>query len=671
VTDLLATVALSPPGPLAASGPVVVVVVAAWVLLGPLAVAVTTVVGGRLLGVRRGWLSLAVAGVTGWGLGVLLSGILSRWDWSSIEMVLAALTIGAVLTMTAAVTLDFLATPGSLARGEQAGLVTIPHPLRSARSRVAPLARYRELMSLAAANGLLHRPGREAGRVRLEGSEVAIRRTLEQAGGVFVKLGQVASTRPDLLPPALCDELGHLRTGAAPAPADAIRPVLEAELGRPVEEAFARFEWEPLASASIAQVYAAELHSGEAVVVKVQRPRLDELVARDAAALRQIAGALERRTPLGLAARPRALAEEFLDNLADELDFRVEAANSLDLAAATPAELGVHIPAVHAELSTARLLVEERFDGVPMGQLDGALPAPERRAVADRLLQAFILQLLSAGIFHADPHPGNILVLADGTLAMIDLGAVGRLDSVEREAVTHMMIGMATRDVATLREALLSVSTIDDNLSVRAVDAALARFLTRNIRTGASIGAAAFADLIVLIGALGLQLPRWVATLGRAMVTLEGTLRSVDPTYSLIDAALRLAPSLPGPPADLAELRTVALKELALQLPRMRRLPERVDALLDQAAAGRLGVRVSLFASERDEQLTTRLVNRLVAGVLATGIGIGSTLLLGVDGGPAVTRSVTLPELIGYCGLLAASVLTLRVVAAIIRDGLL
>ena len=194
------------------------------------------------------------------------------------------------------------------------------------------------------------------------------------------------------------------------------------------------------------------------------------------------------------------------------------------------------------------------------------------------------------------------------------------------------------------------------------------------MRAGGGIGAGAFADLVVLIGNIGLRPPRWFATLGRAMVTLEGTLRLLDPSYSLVDAATRLAPSLPGPLSDLSDvgdLRSAALKELAVQLPRLRRLPERVDSVLDQATSGRLGLRVSLFASERDEQLVTRLLNRLVLGLLAASIGIGSTVLLSAGGGPQLTSSVTLLEVIGYGGLVAASVLTLRVVASIIRDGLL
>ena len=174
-----------------------VLVALAWIVIGTMAAVVITGLAGRLLGVRRGWISLWVAGLVGWTLAVLGAGLLTGWTWSSPEMVLAALVLGPITTMVAAVGLDLLAHPGSLTPSDRAGLLSLPHPIRSVRQAVAPIGRYREVLRIAAANGLLHRPRRGA---HLEGTQVAVRRTLEQAGGMFVKLGQVASTRTDVLP---------------------------------------------------------------------------------------------------------------------------------------------------------------------------------------------------------------------------------------------------------------------------------------------------------------------------------------------------------------------------------------------------------------------------------------------------------------------------------------
>jgi ubiquinone biosynthesis protein len=645
-----------------------ILVVLAWLVVGPVAAVVITGLASRLLGVRRGWVSLAIAGVIGWTLAVVLAGLLTSWMWSSGRMALLALLLGPLITMVAAVGIDLLAHPGSLSRGDRSGLITWPRPIRTVRQALAPVGRYREVARIAAANGLLHRPRPGEG---LEGTEVAVRRTLEQAGGMFVKLGQVASTRNDVLPESMCAELAKLQTSVTAVPREELEPALEAALGQPVSEAFATFDWNPLASASIAQVYAAELHDGQAVVVKVERPGIDALVERDGEALLQIAGMVERHTLLGLTSRPYALAEEFVGDLRDELDFRIEAANAIALAAATPASWRVHIPAVYQELSSRTVLVEERLDGVSVA----ATAELQRRGVdpaelSTQLLRAFLGQLFGAGLFHADPHPGNVLLLDDGTLGLIDFGAVGRLGATERQAVVQMMVGVASGNVTTVRDALLSIVLVEGSATVPAIDAALREFLSRHVRPGQGITADAFGGLVTIVGQLGIRVPRWFATLARAMVTLEGTLRIIDPAFSLVDGALQLAPELRPTLEAPTDLRGAVEQELAVQLPRLRRLPERVDTLLDQTSAGRLSVRVSLFAREEDERVVTKLVNRSVQTILAASLGIGSTVLLGVDAGPSISDTVTFNEVLGYCGLVAAAVLGLRVVAAVVRDGL-
>ena len=645
-----------------------VLVVLAWLVVGPVAAVVITGLAGRLLGVRRGWVSLAIAGVIGWTLAVVLAGLLTSWMWSSGRMVLLALLFGPVITMVAAVGIDLLALPGSLSRGDRSGLITWPRPIRTARQAVAPLGRYREVARIAAANGLVHRPRQGEG---LEGTEIAVRRTLEQAGGMFVKLGQVASTRNDVLPEAMCIELSKLQTSVTAVPREEVQPALETALGQPVSEAFASFDWNPLASASIAQVYVAELHGGQAVVVKVARPGIDALVERDGEALLQIAGVVERHTLLGLTSRPRALAEEFVGDLREELDFRIEATNAVALLAATPPSWQVRIPAVYRDLSSRTVLVEERFDGVSVADTAelrrrGADPAE----LSTRLLRAFLGQLFGAGLFHADPHPGNVLLLDDGALGLIDFGAVGRLGATERQAMVQMMVGVASGNVATMRDALLSIVVVEGSASVPAIDAALREFVTRHVRPGQGITARAFGELVTIVGQLGLRVPRWFATLARAMVTLEGTLRVIDPSFSLVDGAMQMSPELMPRLEAPTDVRSAVEQELAVQLPRLRRLPERVDTLLDQTSAGRLSVRVSLFAREEDERALTKLVNRSVQTILAASLGIGSTVLIGVDVGPSISDAVTLNEVLGYCGLVGASVLGLRVVAAVVRDGL-
>lgn len=474
-----------------------------WIVLGPVAAFAVTFVAGRLLGARRGWSVLVLSGVIGFTAGVVAAGILTDWAWSELAMALLTLVFGTVFTMAVAVGFDMLAPVGSLATGEQAGVISLRNPVADLRRALTAFRRYRDVLARARDNGVMNR------RVTTVDLPVGVRRTLEEAGGIFVKLGQIASTRSDVLPPAWCDELARLRSAAVPAPEAAMRPHLTEELGADPESVFARFDWAPMASASMSQIYAATLTDGTDVVVKVLRPGLDEIVAIDSEAVMRIARAIEQHTEFGLSVRPARLAAEFLDNVAEELDFTIEASNAVDLAAAMHDLDWARVPAIHSELSSRQVLVEERIDAPTIDELgrrsDGSV---DLRAVADRLMDAFLVQVFREGVFHADPHPGNILVEEDGTLVFIDLGAVGRLGPGHRAAVLDMLVAAANGAAGDVRRSLASITVFDRRVDVRQLDEALEEFLAKHLSAGGGVTAATFQDLIALIGTYGIVLPR-------------------------------------------------------------------------------------------------------------------------------------------------------------------
>ena len=635
-----------------------------WVVLVPTAGAVVTFVSGRLLGVRRGWLSLFISGVLGWIAAIIIAGVLTEWDWTSWAMVSTSLLLGTVFTMMVAVALDLFAPMGSLASGANAGLVTVTNPVTGMRAKVAPFRRYREVIEIARRNGVI--PVHDGA----EPLPAAVRQTLEDAGGIFVKLGQVASTRTDVLPPEWCRELTRLRSAAEPTGEDEMRPHIATELGAQPEEIFSEFDWTPLASASIAQVYRARLMPHGDVVVKVQRPHLDELVARDSAAVMQLANLIERRTPLGLSVHPADMAQDFLDGVREELDFAIEAANAAELAAALTGTPGIRVPTVHEKLSGRRILVEEFVSAPPIGDVEQLRDqGHDLDELAQRLIRSFLEQIFDHGVYHADPHPGNILVEPDGTIVLIDLGSVGRLGPGQRMAVLEMMAAASAGSASQLRQAMAEITILPRNLDTRVLDADIDILLARLLRAGRGITTAAFEDLAALIGTHGIRLPPWFGTLSRTLVTLEGTLKQVDPEFSLVNAARSYAEQrgLSTPSSD--DLQEMLAQEAIRQLPKMRRVPERVDELLSQAVSGRFSARLSVFASQRDERILTKLVDRLVLAMIASAVGIGSVVLLAVDNGPVFRGEVTLNEVFGYVGLAAASILTLRVVAGVIRDG--
>ena len=638
----------------------------AWIVLGVPAMLAVTVLAGRLLGARRGWVALLIAGVIGWTGAIIVAGELTNWEWATLDMILVALMLGVLFTMGAALAIDFVAPVGSLATGDAAGLITVRNPVTDTRRRIAPLRRYREVVRIARREGVV---GRNVPHDQLP---VGVRRTLESAGGIFVKLGQVASTRSDVLPPAWCDELSLLRSAAEPQAPDVVRARLTEELGRSPEEVFASFDWTPLASASIAQVHRATVTTEgrlTEVVVKVQRTGLEDTLALDGAAVRQIAGLIQRRTPLGLSVQPEELADEFLDSVAEELDFTVEANNALELAEQLAGLDRVRVPLIYRDLSTRRVLTEEFVSAPNIGDVEQLEQAGfERAELADRLIEAFLHQIFDAGVFHADPHPGNILIEPDGTIVLIDLGAVGHIGPGHRAAVLDMLAAAAVGDAGGLRHALERITVFDQRLDTRRLDAALESFLGRHLRTGGGITATAFEDLAALIGTFGIVLPRWFGTLSRTMVSLEGTLTTIDPEFSLVDAARRHADHAASRPTP-EKIKDTLEREVISQLPRLRRVPQRLDEFFGQAIAGQLSANVSFLSDERDARLLTRLVDRLVLAIIAAATGIGATLLLAVDVGPELGGSVTINEVLGYFGLATATALAFRVVAGVVRDG--
>ena len=635
----------------------------AWILLGPLAALAVTLTGARLLGVRRGWLQLAVAGVVGWTVGVLAAGALSGWKWGSAEMVVASLGFGTLCTMVVALGFDLLSPAGSLPRGQAAGLVSFRNPIRKVRDESRVFRRYRSVLNLARRNGL----GISA--LRDESFPHRLRQTLEDAGGMFVKLGQVASTRADLVPAEWCDELAHLRAATAPLPQEVMEPWLEANLGRDASSAFRDFDWQPLGSASIAQIYRASLPDGTPVIIKVQRPGLEESVATDSAAMLQLAGIIERSTVTGVAVRPRAMVLDFIETIQEELDFRVEASNAVALAEALAPIEGVRVPSVVRSLSSARILVEERIEGTSVADTETLKRWNiDTRQLAPRLFDSFSTQIFDAGLFHADPHPGNIFVQPDGTIVLIDLGAVGRLSKHQRSNVFQMLSAAAKGDARGLRASLFEVAAIEEISNVRELEFSLEDLLAQATRSGRGFSVQALQDLVVVVGRFGIRMPKWFGTLSRTLLTLEGTLRSIDAEFSLVEAAQHAQGGLERRLPSLSSLENFVKEEAIAQWPRLQRLPERVDDLLGQAVRGELSGRLSLFSRPADEQLVRTLVNRVATAIIAAALGIGSVVLLGVHAGPVVTGTVTLNEVLGYIGMAVAAILIMRVLAGVVRD---
>ncbi len=638
------------------------------VVLGIAIAAFVTVVSLRLLGMRRGWLRALISGVIGWGVAGLIALDLVQWHWGAQGLFLHTLVIGIPTTMAVAVILDLLARPGSLAIGEHAGLVTAPRPVRALRRRVDVLRRYRELLRLARREGFgpLLSSSDRAGR-SLEDTGVRVRRVLEDAGGVYIKLGQIAATRVDFVPPEIARELSSLQNRVAPVPKEQLQAVLEAELGTEVEKVFAEFDWEPLASASIGQTYRARLYTGEPVVVKVQRPNIREEMERDLATLALVANVAQRRTVFGAGLRSGEVLDQFAGSLRQELDFRHEADAMEEMALLLGPRSSVRVPSVYREFCTRRVLVQERFDGWTLADIDQLDAAGlDRDALAEQLLRTTIDQVLGVGFFHADPHPGNIFAFPDGTLGLIDFGAVGRLDPIQQAAVVDILAALVRRDVSLLRDGIERVADLTETVSPDRFERALARLMADHLKPSGAVDPAVLQDLIALLTQFGVRLPGELVILSRALVTLDGTLRVLAPGLSLVTATSEIMLAQNGPRAVAPE--TMLRDELLSALPQLRRLPDRIDRIL--TLTGRGDLRIRHLMDEDGKRTVRTLVNRALLAAVGAAFLVAATLLLvAPEDGPQVASGTGLYEVFGYGGLLLGTVLMLRVAAGVARDG--
>jgi len=360
--------------------------------------------------------------------------------------------------------------------------------VRGVRSAVARSRRYWQISRIAVRHGLGpylrgRRRGEDADRGRAA-LALSLRRALEEGGVTFTKLGQLLSTRRDLLPEEFISELAQLQDRAEPAPWEQVEEVIAQSLGVPTDQVFAELKQEPAAAASIAQVHRARLRCDGGVdvevAVKIQRPGIRATVEQDLDILQRLAVRLERRARWARAVGAAAVARGFAAAMREELDFRVEARNTAAVSATWAGQqrvvkgVSVTLPAVHQELCTEHVLVIEWLDGVSLRAAGPLIDdrGLDRAALSRALLRSMGYQITEGGVFHADPHPGNVLLLADGRLALLDFGSVGRLDARQRLALQDLLLALGRGDPAAFRDALLELVTrgeeIDELLLERA-----------------------------------------------------------------------------------------------------------------------------------------------------------------------------------------------------------
>ncbi|MFO7918759.1 MAG: AarF/UbiB family protein [Anaerolineae bacterium] len=456
-----------------------------------------------------------------------------------------------------------------------------------------------------------------------------VRRTLEELGPTFIKLGQLLSTRPDLLPPQYIVELGKLLDAAPPVPLEEISQMVEKELGAPADELYQHFEAKPIASASIGQVHRATLHDGTKVAVKVQRPDIERTIEADLDLLLTQARFMESRSETLRQYGLVDIVQEFAQSLRDEIDYTIEGRYADRLSDLLKEET-VLIPGVHWDLTTSRVITLDYLEGIKLTQTQKLADVGyDLHIVAVQITQLYLRQIFIHGIFHADPHPANILV-CDGRIGLVDFGVIGYLTPQMRRDLGDLLFAVVQKDADQVARIILRIGAVGAESDRDALHRDVRRFILQyyNVPLESVPIGQFLRDILSLTFEHHVRLPSDLALLLRTIIVLEGVTRNLDPSFVLakylepfVDRLVRQRISLRRFTANTA----TTMRDMGNVL---RVLPNRVDSISEQLDRGdlTLGIHVHQL-TEALYELDT-IGNRLSFSVVVAALIIGSALIL-------------------------------------------
>jgi ubiquinone biosynthesis protein len=499
-----------------------------------------------------------------------------------------------------------------------------------------------------------------------------VRRTLEELGPTYIKLGQILSTRPDILPRDYIVELSKLLDAAPPVPVSEVRKTIEDELGVPVERLFADFDATPIASASIGQAHRAILHDGTHVVIKVQRPDIEGTIRADLALLLTQARFLEARSEMLRGYGLVDTIEEFSQSLRDELDYTSEGRNADTLRAALKGNESVVIPTVYWDLTTRRVITLADLEGIELSKID-RLKAEgyDLSAIAKQITRLYLSMIFEQGVFHADPHPANILV-CNGRIGLVDFGVVGYLPPHIKKDLGDLFVALVQQDADELvyiimRMGAASLST-DRQALTRDIQRLLARYYDVSLE---SLPIADFLEEVMAVSfSHHVRLPPGLALLARTLMVLEGVARTLDPSFVVARFLEPFALKLIKERISIKQIVLESVKTLREIEQVLGVLPRRVDVISEQLERGQMTVGIDIRRLRQALQKMDAIANRLSFSVIVAAIIIGSALILAGGESAAVFRlpftDVTLP--IPQIGFVMAGLLGAWLLFSIVRS---
>ena len=459
------------------------------------------------------------------------------------------------------------------------------------------------------------------------------RETLAELGPTFIKLGQILSSRPDILPPDFVAELSHLQDRASPMPVETVFELIEKGLGRSAPQLFASIDPEPMASASIAQVHRARLASGEDVVVKVQRPGIEEQIRSDTDLLFYLARFLEGVIEETGIYTPTGIVTEFRNAMLLELDFENEARNIEEFARNHADRPYVVIPNLYGDLSSRTVITLQELKGVKLKTVleSGQSAGIDRQQLARHVLEASFQQLFKDGLFHGDPHPGNIIVMEGNRIGLLDFGLVGRLTKQMQESMIVLVLAISLRDPDTVARLLYKVGIPDERINLHQFRQDIHDILERylGLKLSEVDSGVLMKELVDLAMKYKIKIPKEYAVLSKASATTEGIVRQLDPELDVTQAALPYAKQLLYDRYSPASMSGGFLRVLLQLQGFLQDTPQQLAQILMDLEGGKFNVNVRSDELSRLNMNVKALGILLFTGMLASGLIVGAFSLVG------------------------------------------
>ncbi len=498
---------------------------------------------------------------------------------------------------------------------------------------------------------------------------VRVRLALEELGPTFVKLGQILSTRPDLIPPDYIKELQKLQDKVPPFAYDLVEQIVKRELGADIPKIFKSFEQKPFAAASLGQVHQAILEDGDKAVVKVQRPDIEKVIETDLDILFHLARLTEKHIPASRLYDPVGIVEEFTKAIRSELDYGTEGRNAERFKKNFEGDEIIYTPKIYWEFSSKCILTMELIEGIKINNLKELDKAGyDSKKIAENVAKAFMKQILIDGFFHADPHPGNMLVMKDGIIGFMDFGMMGRLDEETREKGIDLFIAVLERNPNKIINEMLNLGiTSQEEIDTRSLKIDIKEMLDqyydkplKEIILGELIS-----QLVEISIKYHIKMPAEFALLGKSLITIEGIGSELDPDFNLAEIAKPYAKDVILERKSPQRLMVKLLNDLSELYNLVILIPRQLSKTLKKMEKGVFKLEFQHRGLENLINALDKAANRIAYSLILAAIIVGSSLIMQTNKGPIFMGF----PVIGVLGFLIAGVLGLGLVIIILRSG--